>query len=113
MATAQALKSTDARTSNETSTEDLVLQIDALKSDIASLTSRIANLGTTGAKVSKSEARSVTAKAAANGEALLKDLSAREQELEDQARETISEHPIKSIAIAAGIGFAAALLARR
>ncbi|ADZ71357.1 DUF883 family protein [Polymorphum gilvum] len=115
MATAQAIKTNNSKTEPaiEETRDDLAAQIAALKADLSSLTARIAGLGETGARALRTETKTATAKAAATGEALIHELAARERELELRARAGIREHPLQAVAIAAGVGFLAALLVRR
>ena len=95
------------------SNPDLQAQITALKDDIAKISATLAKLGKNTAKDARRSAASSFASAKLRGEETFEDLRSQARELEDQLAETVRENPLSTIAIAAGVGFLLALIARR
>ncbi|TPW31087.1 DUF883 family protein [Martelella alba] len=108
----------------KTTPEDIQLQIDQLRDDIAKLTKVIGDLGTEKAAEAKARAEEGVASAKARAERIRDEAYAATQDAYERAREEaisfeeeveerIRMKPIQSVAIAASIGFLAALFTRR
>ena len=95
------------------SNADLHAQIAALKDDIAKISATLGKIGKDTAKDARRSAASSFASARLRGEETFDDLRSQARELEDQLTETVRENPLTTIAVAAGIGFLLALIARR
>jgi ElaB/YqjD/DUF883 family membrane-anchored ribosome-binding protein len=87
-------------------TADLQAQISRLKEDLAGLAATIADLGTEKVRGAKRSAAKTYDSARQTGEDTI-------SELHEQLAASARERPLTTIAAAAGIGFLAALLARR
>ncbi|MGH6860373.1 MAG: DUF883 family protein [Phyllobacterium sp.] len=92
---------------------DLQAQVAALKEDIASIASTLAKIGKNSTKDARSSAASSFESAKLRGEEALDDLRAQAHDLEEQLAQTVRENPLTTIAVAAGVGFLLALIARR
>ncbi len=95
------------------SNPDLQAQVAALKDDIANITATLAKIGKNSAKDAKRSAASSFESAKLRGEETFEDLRSQARELEDQLAEAVRENPLTTIAVAAGVGFLLALIARR
>ncbi|WP_176082835.1 DUF883 family protein [Martelella sp. HB161492] len=114
----------DTGETGKTAPEDIQVQIDQLRDDIAQLTKLIGDLGTEKAAEAKARAEEGVASAKARAERIRDEAYAATQEAYERARdeaisfeeeveERIRMKPIQSVAIAASIGFLAALFTRR
>lgn len=92
---------------------DLQAQITALKEDIANIAATLTKIGRDSAKDATRSAASSYEAAKLRGEEALDDIRSQARELEDQLAETVRENPLMTIAVAAGVGFLLALIARR
>lgn len=92
---------------------DLQAQVAALKADIANIAATLAKIGKDSTKDARNSAASSFEAAKVRGEEAFDDLRAQARDLEDQLTETVRENPLTTIAVAAGIGFLLALIARR
>lgn len=95
------------------SNPDLQAQVAALKEDIAKITATLSKIGKDRAKGAGRSAASSFETARLRGEETFEDLRSQARELEDQLTETVRENPLTTIAVAAGVGFLLALIARR
>lgn len=112
MATA-AGKATKAEGDARASQSEIEAQIATLREEIAKLTAQIQSSG----ERSYGAARKIAAESVdhvrAQGEAAVQRLRSNATDIEAQLAESVREKPVTSLAIAAGIGFLFALIARR
>lgn len=92
---------------------DLQAQVAALKEDIANIAATIAKIGKNTARDATRSAASSYETAKVRGEETLDDIRLHARELEDQLAQSVRENPLTTIAVAAGVGFLLALIARR
>jgi ElaB/YqjD/DUF883 family membrane-anchored ribosome-binding protein len=92
---------------------DYEAEIRQLKADIAKLTKQAAITGERGIGTAKRAAAEGVEQLRAQGEAALGSLRGSAQDIEAQVVASVREKPVTSLAIAAGVGFLFALLARR
>ena len=95
------------------SNPDLQAQVAALKEDIANIAATLAKIGKNSAKDATRSAANTYETAKVRSEETFEDLRLQARELEDQLTETVRENPLTTIAVAAGVGFLLALIARR
>ena len=93
--------------------EDLAADIEQLKADIAKLTELLQETGQHSYGAARRAAAEGVDQLKAQGEAAMENLRARANDLEGQISDSIREKPLTSLAIAAGVGYLFALLARR
>ncbi|TIX18016.1 MAG: DUF883 domain-containing protein [Mesorhizobium sp.] len=108
MATAAGKNATDGRTS-----PDLEADIRQLKADIEKLTKQLAKTGEHGYGTARRAATEGVEQLRAQGEAAFEGLRGNARDIEAQIVANVREKPVTSLAIAAGVGFLFALLARR
>lgn len=92
---------------------DMQLQIQALKDEIAKLRAQVASSGGRSYDALKNIAADGAEQLRVQGEAAMDGLRDNARDLEAQMAATVREKPVTSLAIAAGVGFLFALLARR
>jgi ElaB/YqjD/DUF883 family membrane-anchored ribosome-binding protein len=92
---------------------DLEADIKQLKADLEKLARQMATTGEHGYGTAKRAAAMGAEQLRAQGEAKLEELRASAKDIEEQILATVREKPVTSLAIAAGIGYLFALLARR
>ena len=92
---------------------DLQAQVAALKEDIANIGATLAKIGKNSTKQARNSAASSMESAKLRGEEAFDDLRSQARDLEEQLTETVRENPLTTIAVAAGVGFLLALIARR
>jgi ElaB/YqjD/DUF883 family membrane-anchored ribosome-binding protein len=109
MATAATGKTGDGTSE----TADLEADIKQLKADLEKLARQIAATGEHGYGAARRAAAMGAEQLRAQGEAKLGELRASARDIEEQILATVREKPVTSLAIAAGIGYLFALLARR
>lgn len=100
-------------TAENRSTQDLEADIAQLKADIQKLTEQLSKTGQHGYGAAKRAASEGVDQLKAQGEAAIDSLRASARDMEDQIVSNVREKPVTSLAIAAGVGFLFALLARR
>jgi ElaB/YqjD/DUF883 family membrane-anchored ribosome-binding protein len=93
--------------------EDLAADIEQLKADIAKLTELLQETGQHSYGAARRAATEGVDQLKAQGEAAMENLRARANDLEGQISDSVREKPLTSLAIAAGVGYLFALLARR
>ncbi|TGW02047.1 DUF883 domain-containing protein [Mesorhizobium sp. M2D.F.Ca.ET.145.01.1.1] len=108
MATAASKTANEARTN-----PDLEADIRQLKADIDKLTKQLAKTGEHGYGTARRAAAEGVEQLRAQGEAAFDSLRGNARDLEAQMVASVREKPVTSLAIAAGVGFLVALLARR
>lgn len=92
---------------------DLEADIKQLKADLEKLARQMAATGEHGIGTAKRAAAFGAEQLRTQGEAKLEELRASAKDIEEQILASVREKPITSLAIAAGVGFLFALLARR
>lgn len=97
---------------SKTST-DLEADIRQLKADIEKLTAQLATTGQHGFGAARRAAAQGADQLKVQGEAAIEAVRANARDMEEQLLATVREKPVTSLAIAAGVGFFAALLLRR
>jgi len=108
MATAAGKTANEARTNS-----DLEADIKQLKADIDKLTKQLAKTGEHGYGTARRAAVEGVEQLRAQGEAAFDSLRGNARDIEAQMLASVREKPVTSLAIAAGVGFLFALLARR
>lgn len=108
MATAASKTANEARTN-----PDLEADIRQLKADIDKLTKQLAKTGEHGYGTARRAAAEGVEQLRVQGEAAFDSLRGNARDLEAQMVASVREKPVTSLAIAAGVGFLFALLARR
>jgi ElaB/YqjD/DUF883 family membrane-anchored ribosome-binding protein len=108
MATAAGKTANEARTNS-----DLEADIKQLKADIDKLTKQLAKTGEHGYGTARRAAAEGVEQLRAQGEAAFDSLRGNARDIEAQRLASVREKPVTSLAIAAGVGFLFALLARR
>ena len=102
------------KTANESRTNpDLEADIKQLKADIEKLTNQFAKTGEHGYGTARRAASEGVEQLRAQGEAAFDNLRSNARDVEAQLLASVREKPVTSLAIAAGVGFLFALLARR
>ena len=94
----------------ETSVEADVAE---LRAEVAALTRQLKSLGEKSASTARKAANEGVEQLRAKGEARLSDLRETADDVEERVSKSVREKPITSLAIAAGVGFLFAMLARR
>ncbi|WP_095089295.1 DUF883 family protein [Mesorhizobium sophorae] len=95
------------------SNSDLEADIRQLKADIDKLTKQLAKTGEHGYGTARRAATEGVEQLRAQGEAAFDSLRGNAKDIEAQLMASVREKPVTSLAIAAGVGFLFALLARR
>ncbi|KAA3447182.1 hypothetical protein C7I87_28465 [Mesorhizobium sp. SARCC-RB16n] len=108
MATAAGKTANEARAN-----QDLEADIRQLKADIDKLTRQLAKTGEHGYGTARRAAADGVEQLRAQGEAAFDSLRGNARDIEAQMVASVREKPVTSLAIAAGVGFLFALLARR
>jgi ElaB/YqjD/DUF883 family membrane-anchored ribosome-binding protein len=93
--------------------EDLAADIEQLKADIAKLTEQLRETGQHSYGAARRAASEGVEQLRAKGEEAIENLKAGANDLEQQISDSVREKPLTSLAIAAGVGYLFALLARR
>jgi ElaB/YqjD/DUF883 family membrane-anchored ribosome-binding protein len=102
------------KTANESSTNsDLEADIRQLKADIEKLTKQLAKTGEQGYGTARRAASEGVEQLRVQGEAAFDSLRGSAKDIEAQMMASVREKPVTALAIAAGVGFLFALLARR
>ncbi len=96
-----------------TTNSDLEADIRQLKADIDKLTKQLAKTGEHGYGTARRAATEGVEQLRAQGEAAFDSLRSNAKDIEAQMMASVREKPVTSLAIAAGVGFLFALLARR
>ena len=108
------MATTAGKTVNENSTNpDLEADIRQLKADIEKLTKQLAKTGEHGYGTARRAATEGVEQLRVQGEAAFDSLRGSAKDIEAQMLASVREKPVTALAIAAGVGFLFALLARR
>lgn len=94
-------------------TPDLEADIKQLKADIEKLAAQLAKTSEHGYGTARRAATEGIEELRARGEAAVEGLRANASDLEAQLLASVREKPVTALAVAAGIGFLFALIARR
>ena len=108
-----ATSSTKSAKDSEQAAEDLAADIEQLKADIAKLARQLQETGEHSYGAARRAAGEGVDQLRAQGEAAFENLRSGASDLERQITDTVREKPVTALAIAAGVGFLFALLARR
>ena len=106
-----ATAATKSNPKNET--EELKAEIAKLRKEISDLAKHVSQVGDMSARTARKTASAKAEELRNQGEAAFEELRSNALDYEKQLTETVREKPITSLAIAAGVGFFFALLARR
>lgn len=109
MATATTKSENGARAA----ARDFEADIQQLKDDIAKLAKQLAATGEHSYGAARRAAAGSAEQLRHQGEATLETIRANAKDIENQVMTTVREKPVTALAIAAGIGFLFALMARR
>ncbi len=104
-----ATASSDKDAKPETAAKDLEAEIARLREDISQLTKHLASTGKTARQAAKGSAEQLRAQ----GEVAMEGIRTNAEDAERQLIEAVREKPLKALALAAGVGFLAAVLTRR
>ena len=104
---------TKAASTSQASTGDIEADIALLREDIARLAKDISQISERSVKTAKRAASDGVEQLRARGEAKYEDLRGSAQDLEEEVTRRVREKPLTSLAMAAGVGFLFALIARR
>ncbi len=107
---AQAKSSTS---SGSASVEDLAVQIETLKGDIAGIAEILADLGTEKRAQATARVRDAASEVKAHGEQHLKDAQNYAEDLSAQATDAVRRQPAMAVGIAVGVGFLIGLVTSR
>ena len=110
---ATAAKTTKATAAPADKNEELQVQIARLKEEIAAIASTLKDIGTEKVEGAKQSASGAYDDAVRRGEAAVDDVRRQIHDIEDQLSAAVREKPLTSLAIAAGVGYLLALMARR
>lgn len=113
MAASTSSGSTSGKGADAPGKDDLEAQVAALRADLSKLAETIGVIGKGKAEDLKGKAAERAAEARRMSEEALDAAGRHARELETELAGRIRERPFMAIGIAAGIGFIAALLARR
>jgi ElaB/YqjD/DUF883 family membrane-anchored ribosome-binding protein len=102
-----------AATGKTNEAPDLEADIKQLKADLENLAKQMAATGEHGYGTARRAAAMGAEQLRAQSEAKLDELRANAKDIEAQVMAHVREKPVTSLAIAAGVGFLFALLARR
>lgn len=94
-------------------TSEMEAQIEALKAEIAGLKSHISSSGERSFEAIKGIASEGIQQAKTQGEVAMQNLRDNADDIEAQVAAAVREKPITALAMAAGVGFLFALIARR
>lgn len=98
---------------SQPSTTEMEAQIQTLKAEIAKLRAQVQSSGERSLEAVKNIAHEGINQARAKGEAAMQGLKSEAYDIEGEIVARVREKPVTSLAIAAGVGFLFALLARR
>jgi ElaB/YqjD/DUF883 family membrane-anchored ribosome-binding protein len=112
MATASS-KSVKSENGARATAQDLESDIQQLREDIAKLAKQLAATGEHSYGAVRHAAAQGADRLRVEGEAALESLRANAKDIEQQVMTSVRERPVTALAIAAGVGFLFALMARR
>ena len=98
---------------SQSSVSEMEAQIETLKAEIAKLTAQVQSSGEKSLEALKTIAQEGVTQMRSKGEAAMQGLKSEAGDIEGEIVARVREKPVTSLAIAAGVGFLFALLARR
>jgi ElaB/YqjD/DUF883 family membrane-anchored ribosome-binding protein len=108
-----AIQEAAAAAAGQDSAAEMEVQIAALKAEIAKLRKQAASSSERSAEAIKAIAQEGVHQVRSQGQAAMQNLRENADDIEAQIVATVREKPMTSLAVAAGIGFLFALIARR
>jgi ElaB/YqjD/DUF883 family membrane-anchored ribosome-binding protein len=93
--------------------EDLQAQLDAIKSELASLAASLSAEGKAMADALREKAEGISDEAKVKAQAALKDIKAETDRLEEKLEAQVREKPLQSLLIAFGLGLIVSMFLRR
>ncbi|QDY99816.1 DUF883 family protein [Nitratireductor mangrovi] len=111
--TSKAAAAASAGTTDADARAEFEAQIAALREELATVKSLLAGSGERSASAAKKAAASAARHLREEGEAAIEELRANTKDIEAQLVANVRRKPVTSLAIAAGVGFLIALIARR
>ncbi len=107
------MAATQSKSVKSASDEDFEQQIAILREELANVKAQLARSGERSMAAARKAATGGMDRLRHQGEATLEDLKGSAHDIEERIGQTIRDKPVTSLAIAAGIGFLCALLAKR
>lgn len=113
MAAPSGVKTAKAEIDKELAQSEIEAQIATLREEISKLSAQIASSGERSYGAARKIASEGVDHLKAQGEAAVHRMRANAEDIEAQVIASVREKPVTSLAIAAGIGFVFAMIARR
>lgn len=114
MATAKTTAATSTKADNDAvSAREIEENIQRIRNDISALAGSLKDYGTGKGTEYKAKASAAGQDLTKMSQDVLKDLTSELKNCEEKLSSQVRRHPLQAIGIAAGVGFLAALLARR
>jgi ElaB/YqjD/DUF883 family membrane-anchored ribosome-binding protein len=113
MAASTTAKSTSKPTATDQNIDELKAEIAKLRAEMADLAKHASSIGGKSARTARQAAGEKADDLRAQGEAAFDEFRESAKDYERQLTERVREKPITSLAIAAGVGYLFALIARR
>ncbi len=104
---------TGTKTGTRNETEELKAEIAKLRKELTDLGKHVSKVGDMSARTAHKTASAKADELRAQGEKAFADLRESALDYEKQLTDTVRQKPVTALAIAAGVGFFFALLARR
>ena len=105
--------STTRKPATADNTEELKAEIAKLRKELSDLAKHVAAIGDKSARTARQAAGAKAEELRAQGEAAFQELRDNALDYEKQVADAVREKPLTSLAIAAGVGYLFALIARR
>lgn len=106
-------QSKSALKENQSDTAQLSHQIETLKSDIASISQTLVDMGAARSEAVANDASRKVAHIRKQGEQTLQDAQAKVEDLTHQATDAVRQQPAAAVGLAVGVGFALGYLTGR
>lgn len=107
------MAATAAKSGAKNETDELKAEIAKLRKELSDLAKHVSEVGDMSARTARKAATAKAEELRKQGEAAFEDLRESALGYEKQLTDSVREKPVTSLAIAAGVGFVLALLARR
>lgn len=104
---------TGSKSTASDNTEDLKAEITKLRQELSDLAKHVSTIGDKSARTARQAAGKKAEELRAQGEAAFGELRESALDYEKQLTDTVRKKPVTALAIAAGVGFVFALMARR
>jgi len=111
--TTKSASTTKAEASAQAAASEMEAQIETLKAEIAKLRKQVTSSGERSYSALKSIAEEGVQQVRSQGESAMRNLKDNADDIEAQLVAAVREKPVTSLAVAAGVGFLFALIARR